>query len=251
MIAPERRADSPAPRHQNFSEVLAEVAGVAAGASGTALTRQQMFDLLKPIARGLVQTFGDCCEVVIHDFADPERSIVWIEGNVTDRRIGGSVTEIGMKVIRGGNDQQDVIGYVQNNKDGKILKSSTLILRDPDGKVFGCFCINLDVTELVMIRSTIGRWLPDVTGGTAPIRFSDQIEEVLARILETATATVPKPPSMMQREDRVAFIAVLDQAGAFGVQRAVPTIADHLGVSRTTVYTYLDEVRSGKWQPPG
>ncbi len=219
-------------------------------ALGSRMSREWVFNSLRSIAQGVVKAFGNLCEVVIHDFSDPEHSIVWIEGNVTNRKIGGSVTEIGLAAIRGGDAQEDLIGYVRDTKDGKILRSSTIMLRDPEGHVFGCLCINLDITDLVTFRKTLTQLAPETESGLRPAKFTDEIEEVLGRIIGEALAENPKPLSTMNRTERLALVAALDRKGAFQVQRGVPTIAQLLGVSRTTIYTYLDEVRSGDSQPP-
>ncbi len=206
--------------------------------------KKLLLDFVKPLAAGIARTFGLQCEVVVHDFSDPEHSIVWIEGNVTGRQVGGSVTEIGLAAIRGGDSQEDLIGYVKNTRDGRVLRSSTLMLRDPAGSVFGCLCINLDVTELVAFQGALGRLFPEGNANPTPAQFTDRTEEVLEQILEAAAAEVSRPPARMTREDRLSLMATLDRRGAFSFQRAVPTIAQHLGVSRTTIYAYLEEVRA-------
>ncbi len=207
-------------------------------------TRGWVFEALKPLARGIARTFGELCEVVIHDFSNPEHSIVWIEGNVTKRKIGGSVTEIGLAAIQGGDSQEDLIGYVRNAKDGKILRSSTMMLRDPAGHVYGCICINLDITEVVGLRRALSLLAPEIDASTKPVKFTDEIDEVLSRIIQEAHSENPKPLTAMSRSDRLSLIEALDRRGAFQIQRGVPTIAQLLGVSRTTIYTYLEEVRT-------
>ncbi len=64
---------------------------------------------LRPVVAGLAQTFGPGCEVVLHDFADPEHSIIEISGNLTDRGIGGSVTQIGLALFAKGDAATDQI----------------------------------------------------------------------------------------------------------------------------------------------
>src|SRR5581483_9012941 len=101
---------------------------------------------LKAIAHAIVQNFGErSCEVIIHDLAD---SIVWIEGNVTARCIGGAMTDFGIQKVQAG-DFQDVLNYTTDLEDGRTLKSSSVFLRDADGVPWGAFCVNLDVTPYV------------------------------------------------------------------------------------------------------
>ena len=46
-----------------------------------------------PLVKVLSQTFGRKCETLIHDFSDPQHSIIAIEGNVTGRKIGDGITD--------------------------------------------------------------------------------------------------------------------------------------------------------------
>ena len=50
----------------------------------------------------------------------------------------------------------------------------------------------------------------------------------------------------MTKEDRIKFIRFLDQHGAFLVTKAGDKICSLLGISKYTMYTYLDIARSDK-----
>ena len=52
--------------------------------------RQAMFAVLAQIAESLRRLFDPFCEVVIHEFSDFEHSIIHIEGNITNRKLGGA-----------------------------------------------------------------------------------------------------------------------------------------------------------------
>lgn len=210
--------------------------------------KEQLIEFLKPIADGIASTYGDRCEVLIHDFDNPEHSIVYIVGNVTGRKVGGSVSKIGLEAIQGGDQQEDLINYVHNTRDGKTLRSSTLMLRDSTGHVIGCLCINLDITDFINFQDFINyiftnNGQKDGQVEPMPVHFTDQIDEVLDEILNTVIEEIPTPGSLMKRKERLAFISAMERRGAFKVRKAVPTIAEYLGVSRPTVYQYLKEVR--------
>src|SRR5215212_7308520 len=107
------------------------------------------FENLKAIAQSIVQTLGEhSCEVIIHDLTDLEHSIIWVEGNVTSRCIGGAMTDLGISKVRAG-DFQHAINYVTHTEDGRTLKSCSVFLRDSAGKCWGAFCINVDITPFV------------------------------------------------------------------------------------------------------
>ena len=48
----------------------------------------------------------------------------------------------------------------------------------------------------------------------------------------------------MEKEDKLVIVRRLDEKGVFLVKGAIDYVANILGVSRYTIYNYLDEVRS-------
>ena len=53
-----------------------------------------------PLARMLAQTFGQDCEVVLHDLDCPEHSVVHVENpSVTGRKVGQSFDQLVRQVI--------------------------------------------------------------------------------------------------------------------------------------------------------
>ena len=105
---------------------------------------------LLTLAKGIASQFGPNCEVVVHDLAtnDPERSIVAIEnGHVTGRKAGDGPSHVVLEALRGNPEQlHDHLSYLTRTKDGKILKSTTIYIRDDDGAPIGIFGINYDIT---------------------------------------------------------------------------------------------------------
>jgi len=65
----------------------------------------------------------------------------------------------------------------------------------------------------------------------------------LARLIEEVEAEVGGPLASLSREDKQRAVALLDERGAFAYRRSVEDVADSLGVSRFTVYNYLNARR--------
>lgn len=215
------------------------------GGSETFTSRTTFFEFLKPIASAIQETLGPLCETVIHDFADPEHSIIWIQGNVTGRTVGGTLSEIGLEMLRAGNSASNKINYVRNARDNRVIKSTTVLLRDSNGKAFGYLCINLDVTDILAGTRAL-KGLSDLGDGLREVRFSDQIGEVLTEMIRAAEKEIGRPVSVMKREDREAFIRLLEARGAFTIRRSVPAVASFLGMSRASLYKNLDNIRNGR-----
>src|SRR5579859_6106344 len=92
--------------------------------------RAEAFSILSQLAVGLRRLFDPYCEVVVHDFTDLEHSIVCLEGNITGRSIGGAATDLLLEKASSGETSEDLHGYLTSLSGGRVMKSSTIFLRD-------------------------------------------------------------------------------------------------------------------------
>ena len=102
--------------------------------------------MLAEIIGPLTRSLGANYEIVLHDYRIPDRSVVAVAGKVTERRIGSAMSEIGLSVMAEGNEARDRLNYLAKAPNGRIINSSTIVLRDEKQKVFRALCINMDVT---------------------------------------------------------------------------------------------------------
>jgi len=203
------------------------------------------------IARAIARTIGPRCEVVLHDYREWDRSgstIVWIEnGHVTGRRVGGPTTNLGLEAMRAGYASADRFNYLSRAKDGRTLRSTSIYFQNRSGKLIGSLCINVDVDAFVTARAALDALLgveAEPAGDDETETFGTDIGEVLDAQIQAALSRTGKPLPSLSREDRVAVVRHLDEKGAFLVKRAADRIARSLGISRVTVYAYLEEARA-------
>lgn len=200
--------------------------------------------LLRLICDGIVALWGPGCEVVIHDFSDLEHSIVYVAGDVTGRRVGDSLTDLGLRVLTAGRHEQGILIYHSKSPNGTLMKSVSILLRSKPGeRALGAVCINVDVEDLYRARKVIGDLLATPTNDLVDEDFSGDPKEVIRsfvnEILEEQGRVVPA----LTRDQRIDVIRALDKRGAFAFRTATSIVADTLGVSRYTVYNYLKEAR--------
>jgi predicted transcriptional regulator YheO len=203
--------------------------------------------LLEPIMRGVAATFGRNCEVVLHDLQRPDGSIVAIEGNVTGRSVGGSMSQIGLGVIARGDDAEDQFNYITRTPSGRVLRSSTVILRDAGGHVLGLFCINFDITDLRLAAGALGDLVgprDDQDAEPRPVAFVNDIDTLIRAVIDEEEVALGRPVDRMNKHDRLAIFQALNRRGVFSLQRSVPQVAEYLGISRATAYSYLEEIRA-------
>jgi hypothetical protein len=78
----------------------------------------------------------------------------------------------------------------------------------------------------------------------APSGSFTHLEEALDELIAMAESHIGRPISQMSRADKQQVVRFLDDRGAFALRKAVETVAEALGVSRFTVYNYLDSARN-------
>lgn len=203
--------------------------------------------MLKQIAAALAAQFGPSCEVVIHDLTaqDPERSIIHIEnGQVTGRQVGDGPSSVVMAQLLGGDpDPADHLAYLTRTPGGKILKSSTLYIRDDAGRVDAIFSINYDISALLMVEGAL-------SGLTRSTREPDiqkaeritvlNVGDVLDRLIEQSVALAGKPVALMNKDDRIRAVRFLNEHGAFLITKSSDKVAKFFGISKYTLYSYID-----------
>lgn len=204
-------------------------------------------DFLKRLARGIVNHFGKNCEVVIHDLKSNSlhKTIIEIEnGHVTNRKIGDGASHIVLDTIA--NDQgklEDSIGYLTKTHDGRILKSSSIYIRDGSDNPIGIFCINYDITELTIAENSIKSLLESKEDKREAEKIPQNVNDLLDNLIEQSVRLIGKPVALMSKEDKIKSIQYLNNAGAFLITKSGDKISKYFGISKYSIYNYIDVKR--------
>ena len=189
-----------------------------------------------PVADLIAQTFGPDCEVVLHDLSTPQKSVVYTVNNqVTGRQLGQSFDRLVPQVMVSRELENDVVSnYYFRTAQGKLIRSSTALLRDGSGGVVGAICVNLDTTPVTRQLEWLQGFLPgreepgpamEGTASGGPAHVGDMVI------------------SRLHREEKLELIRVMDRRGIFLMKGAVDQVGARMGISRVTVYSYIDEAR--------
>ena len=200
-----------------------------------------MMDFLKRLAVALAKQFGDNCEVVVHDLTKAENSIVAIEnGHVSQRKVGDGPSHIVLEAMKRNSEElTDHLGYLARTHDGRIVKSSTIYIRDENGKVEAILSINYDITGLLMAESAV-KSIINHDDGEKPERIPQNVNDLLDDLIDQSVANVGKPVALMSKEDKIRAIQYLNNAGAFLITKSGDKVAKHFGISKYTLYSYID-----------
>ncbi|MFJ8855919.1 transcriptional regulator [Streptomyces sp. NPDC102437] len=210
--------------------------------------------LIAPLHAAVIQP----TEVVLHDLRRIPHTVRAIAGTVTGRHIGDPPTDKLLERVAAG-DLRHEIGYRSQLPDGRILQSTTIVYTDDGNRPAAALCLNTDVSAWVSLRSAMDRFVlgPDVTSMppapsmpsayAGPARpqgesFPHSVEELCALLVDAAIAAIGVPVEQMRKEQKLQVVAELERRGFFLVKQAPETAATALGVSRFTIYNYLNEL---------
>jgi predicted transcriptional regulator YheO len=208
--------------------------------------QKRSFSDLKQLADAIVAMFGRSCEVAIHDLTDLRKSLVYISGEVTGRKIGAPATDLLVKAISNKNSEiKDMYNYKTTAKDGRSIKSSTIFLRDGNDDAAAAFCINLDTTDFFNATQALSALLnhTNTNGNELQETFASSIGETIEELFEQALIEVGKQPASMTTEEKIQLTSLLEEQGVFRMKGAVNQVAELTGVSNFTIYNYLKKIR--------
>ena len=133
--------------------------------------------------------------------------------------------------------------------NGMVLRCSATCIYGDDDTPIGCICLNQDITKSLEAERLIHNL--NQYHGDAGSTFASGINSVLENLISEASNQIGVPYSEMTKENRIEFIRFLDQRGAFLVTKAGDRICSLLGISKYTMYSYLDIARNVVTQRTG
>lgn len=212
------------------------------------MLEQTTLTFLRQLARGISQQFGNCCEVVVHDLTDNnvDSSIVAIEnGHVTNRKLGDGPSHVVLEALHGDRSNlKDHLNYLTKTRDGRILKSSTIYIRDENGDAIGIFSINYDITNLLLVENAIKPLISiEQPGEKEPERITQNVNELLDSLIEQSVRLVGKPVALMGKEDKIKALRFLNDTGAFLITKSGDKVSKYFGISKYTLYSYIDATK--------
>ncbi len=219
--------------------------------------RELVIETLKWVVEGLQQIIGSDVEIVLHDLSKPGHSVVAIaNGHITGRSIGspiisGPFGDLGLQKLMSGEAAEAgkpysiVSDYRTRSRIGHQLDSTSIILRDDKSEAYAAFCVNADHSRLRELDGVVKGLLAAI-GGVSPEPVepeSASVDDLVQEIIQSGIAATEKPVAAMGREDKMEAVRHMNDRGLFLIRSSVDLAAAHLGITRFTVYNYLDQLR--------
>ena len=207
------------------------------------MTKKEAFDFLDRMARGIAAMFGEQCETIVHEMDGQKvKNLAIYNGHVSGRTTGSTLSIYGRDTMMDEEDPKakldlDYVNQMVITSSGKTMKSSTFHFWGEDYHF--ALGINYDISVMSqMSRIMDGLLRTDATLQTSLFGTGNSMEEVF----ESCSEMVKRPFSQMQKADRLTLVSILKEKGFFQMQRSVPYAAERLGVTKYTIYNYLNEL---------
>lgn len=199
------------------------------------IEQQAILEQVKQIAAGLGETLAPFTEVVVHDLRSPRHAILAIHNNLSGRNVGDPATELGLARIADDNYPQVLANYANQFSDGRRAKSTSIGIKDSAGHYFAALCLNVDVTMFRGIASLLEQF-SGTKGEPAKESLDPASADAIRERIDKFAAKLATTPQALRTEQRKALMQKLREEGYLDLRRSMDTIAQHLGVSRATVY---------------
>ncbi|RJG22392.1 helix-turn-helix transcriptional regulator [Massilia cavernae] len=194
-----------------------------------------LIDQVQQIAQGLAQTFAPFCEVVVHDLRDPKHAVLAIHNNLSGRATSDPATELGLARIADNNYPQILANYTNQFADGRPAKSTSIGIKDAEGRYIAALCLNVDLTLFRSMQNALEQF--NATDASPVQESLDPANaEAIRRRIDQYAASLASSPRLLKAEERRTLMRELKAGGFLEVRRAMEIAASHLGISRATAY---------------
>lgn len=212
----------------------------------------------------LGRALGPDYEIALHDLSGQDQSIVAIaNSHVSGRKVGAPLTNVALQIIADKSYQSSSyrLNYRGLSSGKKMLRSSTLFIKDEHDRLIGLLCINFDDSRYQELSERVLRLChPDSfvetnfqydeqvsrrreTEHASPERFHNTIDAVAADAVSAVLRESGLAPDRMTQEEKLMAVTQLDKRGVFLLKGAVKDVARALHCSQASVYRYLSKSR--------
>lgn len=198
-------------------------------------------EFLERLAKGLAAQFGSNCEIVVHDMSTENTILIIENGHVSNRKVGDGPSHVVLEALKAGKENlNDHIAYLTKTHDGRILKSSTIFIKNSNGVAEGILSINYDITGLMMAENALATLISHSEDEKEPSRIPVNINDLLDELIEASVKFAGKPVALMTKDDKIRAIKFLNDTGAFMITKSGDKVSQYFGISKYTLYSYLD-----------
>lgn len=224
----------------------------------------------KTLVQFLGEVLGKDYEIVLQSLEKSDGNIVAIEnGSISGRTVGAPLTNFAMQMLH--DNEKSPMDYKTNytgfTNTGVPLRSSSLLIKDDDGKPIGMLCINFSDTryrnlsqEILELCHPNHYYVPDLINPhhenehphhtavehSVNESFHNKLEDVIDDVLLDIVGTSNFPTDRLTPDEKMRIVKSLEEKGVFHTKGSVVYTAKKLSCSQATMYRYISKVKNEK-----
>lgn len=174
-----------------------------------------------------------------------------VNGELSGRSLNGPLTNYAKKLI---NDKvylnkDHIVGYVGEGPRGKKFRSSTLFIKDHEGKLQGLLCINMDadayrkvamdVLKLANLDIDIEHIVMKTEQEQPVEKLHDNVRNIIYTVIDK---DIIESGAQLSPDQKKLAISKFKEYGVFDIKGTINEVADIMGMSESSVYRYLQMI---------
>lgn len=212
----------------------------------TDITAEAKLALLEDLVPKLARAIAPICEVALHQNTSRPPTIRAIgNGHVTGRTVGDLMTQIFIDGVDVRDRTTPLFNYLSKIPDGRQIRVSLIPVMH-DERVIGYLAVNFLVQDLAMARQALSVLVQAETHAEAIEEKFLSPHDIIEKIFDEYLHASGRPVALLHKSQRIGLIRRLRDRGVFSMRGSVDEVASMLGVSRTAVYNYLNEVNANR-----
>lgn len=215
----------------------------------------------------LGKALGPDYEIVLHDItSEPSKVIAIANSHISDRTVGSPTTNAALQMLATNSYKTNdfLYNYQVSTEDGRILRASTMFIKDEDGSPIGLLGINFDDSRYQEVCKKLfsvvhpdgflkmpPSFVPTVTvsaedTSSQPDSLTDEfpmdISSLMEKAFESVTSSLDTPMERLNQQEKRDIVQKLQERGVFKLKGGISFVAKRLSCSPATVYRYLGDL---------
>ena len=166
-------------------------------------------------------------------------------GHITGRKIGRCGDHLGLEVLSQIVPNSHNRNKIIHMRNGKIIRSSSLLLKNDIGENIGALCINTDITDTLRCEEYLRSFNGYNTQTPSNELSAIDVNQLMDNLLMQCENMFDKSKGQLNKNQKLEIIKFLDNKGAFLITKSGDRVCEFLNISKFTLYNYLEMTRQG------
>ncbi|MCP4292217.1 MAG: hypothetical protein GY780_10350 [bacterium] len=212
---------------------------------------RQILKAHEAIIEGIALFMGDYCEVALQSLEDPDHAVLKIINNHhTKRKSGDPLTDHGRQVLQDFESKkiQRTSCYTTMSVSSDPMRSVFTVICH-DNKPIGLLDINFNMNvPLAQFMSTFSLFnnCAQPPGQALEKSASSSVGDLVHNAVTEVVQRISTDTNIPNHDKNKYIVFGLHEEGIFDIKGAVVMVAEELGLSKFTIYSYIRELKEKK-----